>query len=188
MAATSSTTICANAGIETALSLSLSGFDAESRRYAIASQELGQQVVLSQAGTASGITFNLNGLPAGLYRAVAVGYQQGTSLAGVAFQSQLQGCYDLSNIVSLTLTNCLGAELTSRPNPSSGQSIVLITNPRDEYATLEVWDMNDRLVQTLFQQVVSAGQEYSMQFNGSHLPNGVYLYRLTTQSEIITHK
>ncbi len=188
LTATTATTVCANSGPSANVQLSLSGFSAQNRRYVLTSQSLGNQVVLQNAGSASGTTFNLNGLPAGTYRAAALGFQQGVDLAGVQFQSQLAGCFDLSNLVTINITNCLSAELGSQPNPTTGSSFVTFTNPREEYATLEVYDMSGRMVERLFNQVTQAGVEYRMEFNGHALPNGVYLYRLTTGAEVVVNK
>ncbi len=188
LTALSPTTVCANAGPSTGIQLGLAGFNAENRRYVITSQALGNQVVLQATGTATNATFNLNGLPAGTYRAAALGFQQGVNLTGVQFQSQLQGCFDLSNIVTISIVACLTADLSSSPNPTPGQSFVTFTNPREEYATLEVYDMSGRMVERLFNQVTTPDQEYRLEFNGGNLPNGVYLYRLTTDSEVIVEK
>ncbi len=188
LTATTSTTICASSGPASSIQLALSGFNAENRRYVIVSQALGNQVVLQNSGTATSSTFNLNTLPTGTYRAAALALQQGVNLAGVEFQSQLEGCFALSNLVTFNIVNCLNADLSSNPNPTSGQSFVSFSNPRAEYATLEVYDMSGRMVQRLFNQVTEPDQEYRLEFNGSNLPNGVYLYRLTTNSETIVEK
>jgi len=57
-----------------------------------------------------------------------------------------------------------------------------------ERTLLEVYDMNGRNVSTLFNQVANAGQEYRIDFDGSALPNGVYIYRLTTENEVVVEK
>lgn len=43
-------------------------------------------------------------------------------------------------------------------------------------------------VQRLFQGVATAGQDYLFEFDGSSLPNGVYLYRLTTETKVMMDK
>jgi hypothetical protein len=57
-----------------------------------------------------------------------------------------------------------------------------------ERATLEVYDMNGRLVEGLFSGMAEGGVEYRVDFNGLDLPNGVYMYRLTTEKETIVEK
>jgi hypothetical protein len=61
-----------------------------------------------------------------------------------------------------------------------------VTN--DDFATLEVYDMNGRLVDGIFNGAVQASQEYRFQYDGGHLPNGIYIYRLTTESEVVNEK
>ncbi|MCA1800217.1 MAG: T9SS type A sorting domain-containing protein, partial [Actinobacteria bacterium] len=78
--------------------------------------------------------------------------------------------------------------LTSFPNPTSGLSQAVFVTAATERATLEVYDMNGRVVETLFNQVANANQEYRIDFDGMKLPNGVYVYRLTTDSEITVEK
>ena len=46
--------------------------------------------------------------------------------------------------------------------------------------TLEVYDLNGRVIETLFSQEAQPDLEYRIHFDGSALPNGIYIYRLTT--------
>ena len=188
LSALSPTTVCANAGAQTAIQVGLSGLNAENYRFGLVSVDQGNLVVASNQGTPTGHTFNLIGRPTGSYAVAAIGFQTGVNIAGVQFASQLQGCYDLSNPVLVNIVACLAAELESAPNPTPGTSFVSFTNPREEYATLEVYDMSGRMVERIFNQVTEAGQQYRREFNGDRLPNGVYLYRLTTDSEVIIEK
>jgi hypothetical protein len=48
--------------------------------------------------------------------------------------------------------------------------------------------MSGRQVTTLFNQVAQEGQEYRVNFDGAFLPNGVYIYRLTTENEVVVDK
>jgi len=78
--------------------------------------------------------------------------------------------------------------LTSYPNPTSGISQAVFVTGQTERATLEVYDMNGRRVETLFNEVAKAGVEYRMEFDGLRLPNGIYVYRLQTENQIIIDK
>ncbi len=80
------------------------------------------------------------------------------------------------------------AVLASQPNPTEGLSTVSFTADYRTRATIEVFDMSGRAVATLFNAGVEAGVEYRAQFNGSALPNGVYIYRLTTDAEVVMEK
>jgi hypothetical protein len=80
------------------------------------------------------------------------------------------------------------AELTSFPNPTEGQSNVTFTVIEESYTTLEVYDMSGRLVDAIFTGVAQPNNDYRFEFDGATLPNGVYIYRLTTESEVINEK
>ena len=78
--------------------------------------------------------------------------------------------------------------LTSQPNPTTGISDVTFEVSKTGYTLIEVYDMNGRNVKTLFNQVAEVGQSYRLNFDGSSLPNGIYIYRLTSSNEIIIDK
>jgi len=81
-----------------------------------------------------------------------------------------------------------GAALASNPNPTSGQSNVTFTLAEEGYTTLEVFDLGGRLIDGLFNGIVMPNSDYRFMFDGSSLPNGVYIYRLTTEREVINEK
>lgn len=78
--------------------------------------------------------------------------------------------------------------LSSYPNPTSGNSEVVFSTADDTRALIEVYDMNGRKVATLYNEVAKADQEYRLSFDGNKLPNGIYIYRLTTNDETIMSK
>ncbi len=78
--------------------------------------------------------------------------------------------------------------LASYPNPTQGVSNVVFTTAQTTRTTVAVFDMNGRNVTTLFNQVAQEGQEYRLNFDGAALPNGVYIYRLTTMDTTIMEK
>jgi hypothetical protein len=80
------------------------------------------------------------------------------------------------------------SRLGTQPNPTSGPSTAIFSIENTAYTTLEVFDMNGRNISTLFNQVANAGQEYRIDFDGTFLPNGVYIYRLTTENEVVVEK
>jgi len=81
-----------------------------------------------------------------------------------------------------------GAALTSNPNPTEGQSNVTFTIAEEGFTTLEVFDLSGRMVDAIFSGVAQANSDYRFTFDGSALPNGIYIYRLTTVGEIINEK
>ncbi len=82
----------------------------------------------------------------------------------------------------------LRSTLKALPNPTVGPSKATFTAAYDAQATLEVYDLSGRRIATLLNQMVVAGHQYQTDFDGSPLPNGVYLYRLTSEHEVIIEK
>ncbi|MCZ4409893.1 T9SS type A sorting domain-containing protein [Cryomorphaceae bacterium 1068] len=80
------------------------------------------------------------------------------------------------------------AGLVAYPNPTEGFSQVTFSVKEPQYTTLEVLDMNGRIIERLFAGNTSPDAEYRFDFDGSGLPNGVYLYRLTTEKEVVNEK
>ncbi|MCZ4408253.1 FG-GAP-like repeat-containing protein [Cryomorphaceae bacterium 1068] len=78
--------------------------------------------------------------------------------------------------------------ISSSPNPSEGQAFVNFTVVEEGYATLEVFDMSGRLVDVIFAGLAQPNADYRFEYDGSALPNGVYLYLLTTENEVVTEK
>lgn len=65
------------------------------------------------------------------------------------------------------------------PNPFNPSTLIQFTLPASVNVRLQVFDVQGRLVQTLIDGNVPAGEQ-SIRFDGSSLSNGTYLYRLET--------
>jgi uncharacterized protein (DUF1501 family) len=65
------------------------------------------------------------------------------------------------------------------PNPFNPSTMIQFTLPASVNVRLQVFDVQGRLVQTLIDGNVPAGEQ-SIRFDGSNLSNGTYLYRLET--------
>lgn len=78
--------------------------------------------------------------------------------------------------------------LAGYPSPTNGQTTVTFTVPAFTHAKVEVYNMEGKRVATLFNQNANANQQYKLDFDGSNLPNGVYVYRLTTESNSAIEK
>lgn len=81
-----------------------------------------------------------------------------------------------------------GAAISSFPNPTDDMSNVTFQVMTEEYSTLEVYDMSGRIVESLFSGLATPGNDYKFSFSGGHLPPGIYIYRLTTQTETVIEK
>ncbi len=71
------------------------------------------------------------------------------------------------------------------PNPFNPETIISFTLQNAQPVKLEVYDIQGRVVQTLVEGTVSAG-EHRVSFNASNLSSGTYLYRLYAGKEIQT--
>ncbi len=141
-------------------------------------------VVIDQNTSGS---FNFSGLSDGTYRIAAITYKGGVDL-GAIVPPVLPDCVVQSNVLTLIKVTCNPSVLESSPNPTQGTSFVTFSVPTEDYTTLEVYDMSGRRVAELFNQVTEKDAEYRLEFDGSSLPNGVYVYRLTTANEVVIDK
>lgn len=73
------------------------------------------------------------------------------------------------------------------PNPFNPTTEIRYSIPSEQSVRLTVYDALGREVTTLVNRTLSAG-EYAIPFNASSLASGVYLYRLTAGSAVITKK
>lgn len=90
--------------------------------------------------------------------------------------------------VNSTFSTPVSLAISSSPNPVVDVSNVTFTAVDHGLSSLEVYDMSGRVVETIFNGMASADTDYRFAFDASNLPNGIYLYRLTTPSEIVTEK
>jgi hypothetical protein len=79
-------------------------------------------------------------------------------------------------------------KLTVYPNPFTAQATVEFSLPAGGAATLAVYDLQSRLVQTLFKGTAEAGTRRQLTLNGAGLPPGVYMVRLVTGSQVLNQK
>ena len=91
--------------------------------------------------------------------------------------------------LGLGLTTETETRLSAFPNPSDGNAFIsLNTDTETDQGIIEVYDMSGRLVESVYSGSVAANQEIRFEFNGSHLPEGIYVIRYTTAEETITEK
>ncbi|RZK86654.1 MAG: T9SS type A sorting domain-containing protein, partial [Hymenobacter sp.] len=78
--------------------------------------------------------------------------------------------------------------LTIYPNPFTSQASIGFVLPQAGRATLEIYDVQNRLVQRLFAGSAPAGERRQFTLAGSDLAVGMYLVRLVTSSQVYTQK
>ncbi len=74
------------------------------------------------------------------------------------------------------------------PNPTAGPTHISFSVSGEALTTLEVYNMNGVLVETLFHQNAHENQEYRIGFDGSNLPHGLYIVKLTSKNEVAINK
>jgi len=65
------------------------------------------------------------------------------------------------------------------PNPFNPNTVIRFQIKEASNVMLKIYDMTGREINTLVNEKLSSGI-YEIEFNASHLPSGVYFYRLTT--------
>nr|WP_254244280.1 T9SS type A sorting domain-containing protein [Hymenobacter sp. BRD128] len=78
--------------------------------------------------------------------------------------------------------------LSVYPNPFTRQTTLAFALPQAGQATLDVYDVQNRLVRRLFTGSAEAGERQWFTLEGAGLPVGVYLVRLVTSSRVYTQK
>ncbi len=72
--------------------------------------------------------------------------------------------------------------LTAFPNPFSETATIQFRLNSEERITLTVYNMAGQEIVRLYDAVAEAGQLYSVEFNADNRPDGMYFYRLVTES------
>jgi len=73
------------------------------------------------------------------------------------------------------------------PNPFNPTTTFIFSLPAAESLSLKIYDVLGRLVETVFQGKMMAG-EHRLEYNGSNLASGVYFYRLDTENYAASRK
>ena len=170
------TTACGDDGIPSPLSFAVTGANGPAYRWAVLTQNGSTVLASNTTGT-----FNFDQFGPGNYKVVRAVFS-GVNPSTINPLS-LPPCVQKSNIINVNITGCAPSMLVE-PNPTSGINTVSFTAKEEARYTLEVYDMQGRSVQTIFDQITEQGLPYRVIFDGTFLPNGVYIYRLTTGSAV----
>jgi hypothetical protein len=73
------------------------------------------------------------------------------------------------------------------PNPFNPSTIIQYSIPKESFVTLKVYDILGNEITALLNERKSAGN-YTVNFNASNLPSGIYFYRMLAGSFVSTKK
>ena len=111
-------------------------------------------------------------------------FSTGSSLAGARAAS----AQSARALATDDATGAAAPGLSVYPNPFTAQTTLEFVLPQAGPATLEVYDVQNRLVRRLFAGAAEAGERRQFTLDGPSLPVGVYLVRLVTASQVYTQK
>jgi len=73
------------------------------------------------------------------------------------------------------------------PNPFNPTTKIEFDLPKQSKVTLKIFNLLGQEIADLMNKNLAAGK-YSVDFNASNLPSGIYFYKLTTEQNIYTRK
>ncbi|MEJ2195791.1 MAG: metallophosphoesterase [Ignavibacteriaceae bacterium] len=96
-------------------------------------------------------------------------------------QTDNDGTFEYSDVVTVTVGVPVLYSLSQNyPNPFNPETRIDYTLPEQQNVSLKVYNMLGEMVQELVNEVKPAGN-YTVTFDGSDLPSGVYVYRIRTE-------
>ena len=98
------------------------------------------------------------------------------------------GTFEYSDIVTVTVgIPVLFALSQNYPNPFNPETRIDYTIPKQQNVSLRVYNMLGEMVQELLNEIKPPGS-YSVTFDASNLPSGIYIYRIQTESFAVNKK
>jgi len=98
------------------------------------------------------------------------------------------GTFEYSNVITVNVDVPDKFFLSQNyPNPFNPKTRIDYTLPEQQNVSLRVFNMLGEMVQELLNEVKPPGS-YSVNFNASNLPSGIYIYRIQTESFATTKK
>ena len=109
----------------------------------------------------------------------------GTGQSGVNMGALGVGCEEPLSIVDNIIPNTY--TLSSYPNPFNPTTTITFTIPEFGHTTIIAYDITGRQLETLTNEVLNMGN-YSIDWNGSSYPSGVYLIKMDSGDFTQTQK
>nr|HMS66444.1 T9SS type A sorting domain-containing protein [Ignavibacteria bacterium] len=120
--------------------------------------------------TQTNYSFNDNGLSTGTYK-----YR----LKQIDFNGNFE-YYNLNNEVNIGTPS--GYALSQNyPNPFNPSTTINFDIPKDGNVSIKLFDISGKEVETIVNEVKTAGY-YTINFNASSLPSGIYFYTLNADN------
>ncbi len=88
---------------------------------------------------------------------------------------------ETQNVIPKTIS------LSNYPNPFNPQTQIVYSLTKQQRVKLTVFNLLGQEIETLVDQVQPFGK-YTIHFDASHLPSGVYIYTLHTDSDVVSRK
>ena len=110
---------------------------------------------------------------------ISVNYTGNSSITNISIEVSLNG---IANIPTLLPTEYRLDQ--NFPNPFNPATTIRYAIPEQTKVTLKVYSILGKEIQSIDQGEKEAG-EYSLRFDGSNLPSGIYHYRLLTESKTL---
>lgn len=107
---------------------------------------------------------------------------------------EIGGCYLTEETVSVKtksieiLPEVEQAELKVYPNPFSERLKFEFVSPIDAAARIDIYDLNGRLVRTVFNGMAEEGVSYKADFTPEAIISGMYIYRIILGDQVFTGK
>ncbi|MEO0404642.1 MAG: T9SS type A sorting domain-containing protein, partial [Bacteroidota bacterium] len=101
------------------------------------------------------------------------------------------GCFDNVDFVEPQMSSEVVSEIgkiATYPNPSVGDSNVKFEVLEDGFTSIELIDITGTVQQVVFSQKAYAGEQYNIQINATDIPDGIYIYKLTTNKGVVSTK
>lgn len=104
---------------------------------------------------------------------------------------QIGGTGTLECVTTSLETQGMGnnsVSLRNFPNPCIDKTTFVFSVPRNTKAKLDIYDITGRHIQTLFDDEAIKGQDYSIDYYCKDNTCGIFIYKLTTDRNVITGK
>jgi len=109
-------------------------------------------------------------------------------LASGCSDQEISTSNNRSNQISEASQSIAASKIEVFPNPTKGDLNLVFNSVETGRTTVEILDTQGKVIDVVFNQNVETNQEYRVNFDGSALPNGIYLYRMVTGNEIVIDK